>query len=927
MTEFIFTSPGVKFKERDLTYVTRNVGVTTLGLVGETLKGPAFEPFYIEDRPQFLNKFGGQDTSKYSNGNLRYQLPYVANSYLQESNQLWVTRVLGLSGYDAGAAWTVVLNAGVDPSTVSGTTVVSGTSGFTDGTFYGVNLTSIGQTGNTFNGFGLNLGTFAGDYYTFEVTAITGKIGTVSFVKTTLTGAPYADHQNMVLAVLRSKAVVIDGVNAPSSTIFAVTDINITTNNTNDLSGDLFGEFTITATLAINSDLPTGGTATYNVSLNPNSSNFISNVLGTTPTDKQTHIWVESVYPDLIKTLDVDGIDFTSDTNLSGVSPYAFGVSDIVTKHTNDIFTNRKTMFKTPESPWVVSQLKGNIVDRLFRFISISDGDSANQEIKVSIVNINPESLEFDVLIRSFYDTDANPNVLESFSRCSLIQTKTNYIGKRIGTIDENYDLMSSYVMIELADSITPESFPAGFEGYMFNTYNNGIISPKIHYKSNYTYTDKVAKTYLGISNTAYSTTSTAGSGINQNMFNFNGWKSGESNPTGFTKTKGFHMDVDAASVLTNTLEPVEFEVGVSSFKTVFDVFSQSNAYYSIKTRKFTFALSGGFDGWDINRTFRTNTDLYNKSALYDGVDDGITPSNDYQAWETAINTYSNPEKVTINIFATPAINWSDNTTLVTKTIEMIEEQRTDSLYIIDAPNIDISMAIGDNNNTDVVASNDIVDLLDSTGIDSSYACTYFPYVQVKDTQNNVNVYLPPTGEVVKAIAYTDTKKAPWFAPAGLERGVTDARRSKYKLSQDARDILGKGRINPMVDFTNTGTAIFGQKTLQIRESALDRINVRRLLLQVKVLISNIAMRLIFDQNDQATIDQFKLKTNPILDGIKRERGLLEFKVVMDETLNTPESLDRNELYGEIYLKPTRSLEKIGIGFTIAASGASFSEI
>ena len=124
-------------------------------------------------------------------------------------------------------------------------------------------------------------------------------------------------------------------------------------------------------------------------------------------------------------------------------------------------------------------------------------------------------------------------------------------------------------------------------------------------------------------------------------------------------------------------------------------------------------------------------------------------------------------------------------------------------------------------------------------------------------------------------------------------------------MSQEARDILYAGRINPMADFADAGTAIFGQKTLQVQESALDRINVRRLLLQIEVLIANIASRLLFEQNDQATIDQFLAKANPVLDTIRRERGLQDFRIKMDDSNNTNESRDRNELYGEIFLKPT----------------------
>ena len=934
MTEYVFSSPGYKFRERDLTYVQKNVGITTLGLVGETVKGPAFEPIYIEDKSQFSDKFGPQDTSKYSYGGLRYQLPYVANAYLSESNQLWVTRVLGLSGYDAGTAWPITMNSGLDPSTITegAPFFVSGET-FTDNTFHGVTISYNGQTGTAFQGFLLTGTTFTGTIYDFTVTAYNNASGTTSYTGTTLTGTSYTTYANMVVAVLRSKATVVDVANATPSTTWSVTGVTITNNNTNIVGGDLLGEFTITAALNPALGLSTS-TVSYVVSLNPNSSNFITNVLGATPDDKQSYVWVEMVLPDLLQKLDGEGVSIsTYYSGLSGYSAYGFGVSSTVVAHAVDAdLPGRKTKFKTPETPWIVSQLKGNNVDRLFKFISISDGDYANREIKVSIQNINLESLEFDVVIRSYYDTDANPVVLESFTRCSLIKSNTGFIGKRIGTSDGEYSLMSKYIMVELSDTLTDESFPAGFEGYMLNDYKGSIKTPVVLYKTEYLYNDKVSKTYLGLSNTAYSTANIVGTGINENLFNYNGWNNSESNSTGYTMSYGFHMDAGASATGTTIDNESSFmfstPVGSTySFKSILDVLNTSNAYNSAKTRKFTLAFSGGFDGWDINRTNRTNTDNYRMGGLYDAVANGVTPSTDFIAWQTAINTYSNPESVTINVFATPGINWSDNTVLINDTITMIEEQRTDSLYIIDSPNVGISSSIDNSGGADITAASDIVDLLNSTDIDSNYSCTYFPFIQIADSQNNVNVYLPPTGEVVKAIAYTDTKAFPWFAPAGLDRGTTDAKKSKYKLSQDARDILYKGRINPMVDFSGTGTVIFGQKTLQKKESALDRINVRRLLLQIKVLFANIAVNLLFEPNDQTVIDQFKQKANPILDTIKRERGLYGFKIVMDDTLNTPETIDRNELYGEIYLQPTRSVEFIGIGFTIMPTGASFANI
>ena len=429
-----------------------------------------------------------------------------------------------------------------------------------------------------------------------------------------------------------------------------------------------------------------------------------------------------------------------------------------------------------------------------------------------------------------------------------MIKGLNSFIGSRIGTTDGEYDLTSKYIMVELGTDIEPTDFPAGFEGYYFKDWAMSAtttgaydgIAPEIFYKTSYDDDERYRKVYLGISENGYDATSLEGTGINQNFFNYNG-------KGGFVNSKGFHMDSGA----TGTYDGWEFEVGAGQFQTARNVLDPTNPYYEEVSRKFTLVPAGGFDGWDVNNGvngvgfMRSYGDLYAPNAIYDGVAQYTPPMTDFMAWQTAINTFDNPESVTINVFATPGINWSDQNVLIQDTIEMMEDERTDTLYVIDAPNIDIPQVIG-GDKADVLASNEVVDLLDAAEIDTSYACTYFPWIQMRDTQNNVNIFLPPTGEVTAAMAFTDNTKFPWFAPAGLNRGVTDARKSRYKLSLEARDILYKGRINPMADFADAGTAIFGQKTLQVKESALDRINVRRLLLQIKVLIANIAIRLVF---------------------------------------------------------------------------------
>jgi hypothetical protein len=835
MADFVFTSPGVKFREKNLTYVSKNVGVTTLGLVGETLKGPAFEPIFIEDMGKFRRRLGGLSYEKYSNGTLRYQLPYVANSYLSESSQLWVTRVLGLSGYDAGKAWAITLST---------------------------------------------------------------------------TGSTQTFKENMVLAVIRSKGRTDYNVDAPKSTFFYTDTIEITENNTTGSTGDFFNTMKITITP--NDDPNTDDkdessiTKTIEFSLNPAARNFLPNVLS-----NNSYVYIESIYPELLKAIDADDKGYSVNSTLLDIN--------------SNEFADYNQQYQTPKTPWVVSQLKGSELERLFRFISISDGSSANKEIKISIQNINPITNEFDVIVRDFYDTDDNVIVLESFSRCTMRKELNNYVASRIGTIDGEYSLKSEYIILEMNEEASEDSFPCGFEGYEFPDFHSdntnttsGIdgITPTLLYKQSYLETDNLNRTYLGISERAYGTSSRK---LDQNFFNYFG-------VTVKTKTKGFHLDSGVSGNVYDELG--EFENGVAQLRTVSDITDENNPYSNVRARKFTFVPYGGFDGWDIHSNERTHGDNYRKGGVFDGVELGETPYNDFQAWEKAIQTFANPEDVTINIFATPGINWGDNNILVKNTLNMIERERTDSLYIIDAPDIDPNdYPVGENERLDTAISKEIVNLLDVANIDSNYAATYYPYIQLRDNDNNVNIWLPPTGEVVKSMAYTDNTKFPWFAPAGLQRGVTSAIRTRFKLSLDARDILYAGRINPLAEFANTGTAIFGQKTLQVAENALDRINVRRLLLELKVLISNISTRLLFEQNDDTTIDQFIDKTKPILQRVQRERGLYDFRIVMDDSNNTPESRDRNELYGEIYIKPTASLEFIGIGFTLTPSGASFDEV
>ena len=384
------------------------------------------------------------------------------------------------------------------------------------------------------------------------------------------------------------------------------------------------------------------------------------------------------------------------------------------------------------------------------------------------------------------------------------------------------------------------------------------------------------------------------------------------------------------------------FQCGNASFQS--DPDSPSNPYYQIQARKFTFLVQKGYDGWDIYREYRTNGDQFILGGS--GYQRGACPSTrypnatgwgafkpisisnftdytntDYYAYLLGISTFNNPESTNINVFATPGIDYVNNSNLVEDAISMVTYQRADSIYIVTTPDCNVFLPTNTDN---LIYPTEAVDNLDQVGIDSNYTATYYPWILVRDTVNNTQIYIPPTNEVCRNLALTDNISFPWFATAGYTRGLVNAIKARKKLTQEDRDTLYQGRINPIATFSDVGTVIWGNKTLQIADTALNRINVRRLLLQARKLISAVAVRLLFEQNDAKVRQDFLDSVNPILDAIRRDRGLYDFRVTVS---SSPEDLDRNTLTGKIYLKPTKALEFIDIEFLITPTGASFENI
>jgi hypothetical protein len=1179
--------------EVDLSFVAQSVGVTTLGIVGETLKGPAFEPIFIRNYDEFATYFGGNSPEKFVNTQIpKYEASYIAKAYLQQSNQLFVTRVLGLSGYDAGPSWSIKTVANVDQSTVgfectgfstsncvtecTGFTVVDYTINFTGCTsgidsisFVGTIPTLLsGDLYSTYERFNGSTSTIAGDLKNQILNVINtpstsassiNYFGTIAsdIYDTILTGytastnvfgvdnvssnlanysAPvndpwyYATFDNngnneysgySFYSVVNPIAFTTGYTNCAtffsyqvsSTTISAVTgSINYNTNTINvclpsTAQTSDYSAMTVTfsaCTTGVTSNSVSQSAITNNVNFSALTksyvltsqdgsvvTNWIVNVTisdpcglcstgntGTINTGSTTNCYSGSVsgkifvytgtsfsdYDDMIvatfrsrglatyttddgavyeisdlndvnmictgtysavtknpfstfklEMTNKDGNQYQFETSFSSSDPKfltkVFGTTNFG-KNRNDVpvfveeqFLNllvwsyRKgyirglncelirlpdarqgvdttsiawylEKYQSPISPWVVSELRGNKVFELFRFMTIADGDAANTEVKISIRNISFNNGTFDVVIRDFFDTDANPIIIETFTNCSMNPNENNFIAKKIGTSDGEYQINSKFIMVEINEDAPVDALPCGFQGFTYREYS-GAKPPFPIYKTKYDFPGEVVfnppfgsstgsddaltsagdnktRTYLGISNTV---------GIDVDFYKYKGKVLPTNVPCDVSssdwnyKTKGFHMDKNASGITISsafaTSGTPAYYVGSADFTS--DPQSESNPYYKISSRKFTLLCAGGFDAWDIYRESRTNTDRYvlGKSGFLAGASSTCSlkypnatgwgafkeitvgdntqdyGNTDYYAYLLGQRTFENPEGVNINVFVTPGIDLINNTNLVESAIEMIEFDRADSIYIVTMPDYNMFVPTS-TDSQDFIYPQQAVDNIDDLGYDSNYTATYYPWVLTRDTVNNTQIYLPPTAEVCRNLALTDNIAFPWFAAAGYTRGVVNSIKARRKLTQQDRDILYGGRINPIATFADVGTVIWGNKTMQVRESALDRINVRRLLLQARKLISAVSVRLLFEQNDEKVRQDFLNAVNPILDSIRRDRGLYDFRVTVS---SDTADLDRNQLTGKIYIKPTKALEFIDITFYITPTGASFENI
>lgn len=313
-------------------------------------------------------------------------------------------------------------------------------------------------------------------------------------------------------------------------------------------------------------------------------------------------------------------------------------------------------------------------------------------------------------------------------------------------------------------------------------------------------------------------------------------------------------------------------------------------------------ASSGSFEG--------ATGDIIAGANFFDNINDTNTQGLVAGNYTSIINLLANTEEYIFNIISAPGLTLANDTHVTPiDSIISLAEGRGDCIAVVDVQNYEATVS-------NVVAK--------ATSLNSSYAATYWPWLQVLSATGR-NEWVPASVVIPGVYAFTDNSSAPWFAPAGLVRGgVAGVIQAERRLTRTQRDTLYSNKVNPIASFPGQGISVFGQKTLQTKASALDRVNVRRLLIELKKFIGDESRNLVFEQNTIATRNRFLATVNPYLESVVQRQGLYAYRVVMDDTNNTADVVDRNQLIGQIFIQPVKTAEFIVLDFTIEPTGATF---
>jgi hypothetical protein len=593
-----------------------------------------------------------------------------------------------------------------------------------------------------------------------------------------------------------------------------------------------------------------------------------------------------------LDSTDVNDIEAVFGTSAFGSKkPYVYGffknanmTFDANVSASVTVLGNQSFAFDAQEAltPMIQSQTISGERFPLFQFETLGVGNAANTKVKIGITNIKSAGSvngtdygTFTVVVRQFNDTNKKKIVLETFSNVNLDPNSPNYIARVIGDrklsidstgkISEAGDWVnnSKYVRIANLNEGAPiQAVPFGHAAYTLPISASTLIGAKIP-----------TATLITASATQYG---------------------------------GIDLDNNTDNLFY--AKPIPTGAGVGS-NSVFGLDASNGGTLSVGSTaaQFVVAFQEGFDGMN------PATPIYKGSDIVAGNSQGFnlatSTASGSVAYGRAIAALSNADEFDINMVVTPGVVRRLHTSVATDVLDMVE-QRNDCFYIMDTNAFSDSIA----------QANTQAQL-----IDSNMAATYYPWVKTVDVNTNKLIAVPPSVLLPGVFAANDRVAAEWFAPAGLNRGgLLGAVSVQNRLTQSEKDSLYENKVNPIVQFPGQGIVVFGQKTLQDKPSALDRINVRRLLLTVRKYIASTSRYLVFEQNTATTRNRFLNIVNPYLESIQQRQGLYAFRVVMDDTNNTPDVIDRNIMKGSIFLQPTKTAEFIQIDFNILPTGAAF---
>jgi hypothetical protein len=720
-------------------------------------------------------------------------------------------------------------------------------------------------------------------------------------------------------------------------------------------SGSILSNYTLNLSSSLGS-----GYGAYEFSLDKSTNKYITNVFGTDATagNPATQVvgqkieagYLYSIFEDSIAeiTANTDSWQVAVAAPIQLASPFTGSIEPLIFTDTYSLQpTKGDSAFSltNASTPWITSQAVAGVNGsshrfELFKIHTLSDGTNSNTSFKIEVSNVKLAGTvagsdwgSFTLSVRSYSDTENRPAYLEQFTNLTLDPSSPNFIARKIGDrynyitsagkIIEfgQYSNLSKYIRVEMTTVNYPISaVPYGFEPYIVPI--GGLVidamTPTVKYTKASTWTNSPGKYASGVvfgetlsvddELTALYPTSSAGVMVFENNLQY--LAPIPANAT-IGKNVGFALDTDYTS--SGVSKSAFLSQSAATINSVPAVYDAENESVYVKMRKFVLGFQGGFDGQSPAIPINTGTNI--TAGNTQGLNCATSRTAGSVAYNQVIGALSNADEWDINMIVTPGI-FREQHSYVTQLVIDMCEQRGDCFYIMD--NIVFPAS-----NQSV---NKIPDAINSVyTIDSNYVGTYYPWIRILDTNINQLVSVPPSVILPSIFASSDNSSAEWFAVAGLNRGgIPQAVQTLDRLTIADRDALYEARINPIAQFPGEGICVWGQKTLQHKASPTDRINVRRLLISLKKFIASTSKFLVFEQNVSATRNRFLSVVNPYLENVQQRSGLYAFKVVMDDSNNTGDVIDNNQLYGQVYLQASKTSEFVILDFNLMPTGAAF---